>query len=547
MKLVPLDASKFTGEVKIDPVVVQNIGVRVKPVSTGPLVKTIRTVGNVDYAEPLLSDVSPKVGGWIEKLYVNETGQQVTAGDKLFDLYSPELYAAQEEYLLAYRNQGKVGADFVPDAAKNNKALLDSARTKLQYFDITPAQIKALERAGKPSKTMTILAPRGGVVIEKHAFAGMKIDAGMLVFRIADLSKVWVMATVYEYQLPYVQVGQQAVMTLSYLPGEKFEGKVVYVYPYLNEKTRQAKVRLEVANPHGLLKPGMFASVELKNELAKDRVLAPRSAIIDTGTRSVAFVSLGNGRFEPRNVRTGVETEDGKVEILDGLKPGEMVVTSGQFLIDSEARMREALAKMVKGDLASNQNPTAAVAGASELKSLPADLQAQLVQVLDGYFAIGNQLASDSSTGIATSARRIADSVDHMLAISIPQHPHFWHDHDEIAVVRGKALELIGAASLEEVRLKYADLSVALGKLLGATGIPPSFGNEVDELHCPMYLEGQGGSTWLQLPGTVRNPFFGGKMPNCFDRRQALPVTGKSANSSVSATQPVAANPTLEQ
>ncbi len=540
MKLVPLNINKFTGDVQINPVVVQNIGVRVQPVRTGPLVKTIRTVGTVDYAEPLLSDVNTKVGGWIEKLYVNETGQEVTAGDKLFDLYSPELYAAQEEYLLAYRNQGKIGANFVPDAAKNNKELLDSTRTKLEYFDITPRQIKALEHAGKPSKTMTIRAPQSGVVIQKHAFEGMKINPGTLLYRIADLSKVWVMATVYEYQLPYVQVGQNAVMTLSYLPGEKFEGKVVYIYPYLNEKVREAKVRLEFENPKGLLKPGMFANVELKNELAKDRVLAPRSAIIDTGTRSVAFVSLGEGRFEPRNVQTGIETEDGMVEVLDGLKPGEMVVTSGEFLLDSEARIREALAKMIKGNLAVNQKVAAAVEGTSELKSLPENMQTQLAQVLDGYLAIGQKLVADSTSGIAEPARKIAESVDQMLNTAIPTQPHFWHQHEEAAAIRGKAIEIIQAKTLDEARLKYADLSVALSKLLHATGVPPTFGKEVDELHCPMYQEGQGGSIWLQLPGAVQNPFFGTKMPNCFDRRQALPVTGQSSTNTQSgpATQP---------
>jgi multidrug efflux pump subunit AcrA (membrane-fusion protein) len=160
---------------------------------------------------------------------------------------------------------------------------------------------------------MAIRSPHTGVVIEKHANEGMKIDTGMLVYRIADLSKVWVLATVYEYQLPYVQVGQKALMTLPYIPGQQFEGKVVYIYPYLNEKVREAKVRLEFDNSKGLLKPGMFANVELKNELSKDRVLAPRSAIIDTGTREVAFVSLGEGRFAPRNVQTGIETEDGMV------------------------------------------------------------------------------------------------------------------------------------------------------------------------------------------------------------------------------------------
>ena len=526
MKLEPIDPAKFTGDVSISPLVVQNIGVRVQPVVTGPLVKTIRTVGTVDYAEPLVKDVNTKIGGWIEKLNVDQMGQQVKAGDPLFELYSPELYGAQEEYLLAYRNQGKVGADFVPDAAKNNKQLLESSRTKLDYYDITPEQIRELEKADKPAKTMVVRSPHTGVVIEKHANQGMKIEPGMRVYRIADLSKVWVMVTVYEYQLPYVQQGQTAIMTLPYVPGQTFQGKVVYVYPYLNEKVRDVKVRLEFDNAQGILKPGMFANVELRNTLARERVLAPRSAIIDTGKRQVAFVSLGEGRFEPRQVEIGVETEDGVVEIRDGLKPGEMVVTSGQFLIDSEARIREALAKMIKGDMAAEQKPTVALSGRSELKTLPEPAAAALISILDGYLEVGQRLAADTTQGMSEPSRRIASGIDALLKVQIPDDAHFWHKHEEAATIRGKALELLQANDLEQARLKYADQSVALAKLLRATGVPPTYGKEVQQLHCPMYQEGQGGSTWLQTPGAVRNPFYGSKMLECFDKREALPVTG---------------------
>ena len=524
MNLEPIDPAKFTGEVSLSPVVVQNIGVRVEPVGTGPLVKSIRTVGTVDYAEPLVKDVNTKISGWIEKLYVDQMGRAVNEGEPLFSLYSPELYAAQEEYLLAYRSQQAAGG--APGQSGINEQLLQSARTKLAYYDITPEQISALEKAGKPAKAMDVNSPHTGVVIAKHANEGMRVDPGMQVYRIADLSRVWVMATIYEYQLPYVKEGQTAVMSLPYVPGQTFEGKVVYVYPYLNEKLRSVKVRLEFDNSAGLLKPGMFANVELRNTLAQDRVLVPRSAIIDTGTRQVAFVSLGEGRFEPRVVQVGVETEAGVVEVRDGLKPGEMVVTSGQFLIDSEARIREALAKMIKGDLAADQTAVVAVVGQSELASLPAVTAEALGRVVDSYFAIGQTLAGDRAEGIASPARSLAGAMDAVLAAALPDRPHFWHEHDEAATVRGKALELATAASLEQARLQYADLSVALTKLLRATGVPRSYGKEVHQLHCPMFQDGQGGSTWLQPAGQVRNPFFGAKMLKCFDRREGLPITG---------------------
>ncbi|MBI1337748.1 MAG: efflux RND transporter periplasmic adaptor subunit [Phycisphaera sp.] len=336
MKLTPIDPEKFKGQVAIDPTVVQNIGVRTDEVITGPLTRTIQTVGSVDYDETSVRDVNIKVAGWIEKLDVDYVGARVEEGQPLFELYSPQLYAAQEEYLLALKNP-------------NNADLLSAARTRLEYFDITPEQIAQLEKEGKPAKTMTIRNPHSGFVIAKHANEGMKVDPGMQVFRIADLSRVWVIVTLYEYQLPFVELGMKATMTLSYLPGKSFEGRVVYMYPYLENKTREAQVRLVFDNPDNTLKPGMFANIELHNTIAQDRTLAPREAVLDTGKRRVAFVSLGGGRFEPRDVKMGIENGDGMVEIIAGLKPGEKVVTSGQFLLDSEARVREALAKMIAG------------------------------------------------------------------------------------------------------------------------------------------------------------------------------------------------------
>lgn len=528
MDLVPIDPAKFTGKITIDPMIVQNIGVRIEPVILGPLVKTIRTVGTIDYNEPTVRDVNIKVNGWIEKLHVDYLGAEVKAGDPLFSLYSPELYAAQEEYLLAWRNRDKVGAPFVPDAAKNAESLVKSARTKLEYFDITDQQIQQLQQTGQPAKTMTLRSPYSGIVIDKHANEGMKIDPGMRVFRIADLSKVWVMVTLYEYQLPYVQVGQEAVMSLPYVPGELFIGRVIYVYPYIDNKTRQVNVRLEFDNPTGLLKPGMFANVELRNELAAERTLVPGSAVLDTGTRQVAFVSLGEGRFEPRDVKLGVETEDGRVEVLGGLRPGEMVVTSGQFLLDSEAKMRESLAKMIKGNMASEQTAVAHVQGASELSTLPDALAGHLNALLHAYLKISESLFNDHLEGVDVSAKAIAQAADAMTQVTIPDHPHFWHQHEEVATVGGKATDLAASKDLKAARSTFADLSLALGDLLKATGVPPSFDKPIQQLHCPMYRTGQGGNLWLQTGEKVHNPFFGvnSTMPGCFDRRTVLPVTG---------------------
>lgn len=527
MELTPLDPSKFTGEVSIDPVVVQNIGVRIEPVTEGPLVRTIRTVGTVEYDETRVRDVNTKISGWIEQLYVDFVGASVEEGEPLFTLYSPALVQAQEEFLLALRRQREA-----PSASQTGLGqpldLVESAHTKLELFDITPEQIDELARTGEASRTMTVLSPHTGVVIAKHATEGMKIDPGTQVFRIADLSKVWVLATLYESQLPFVSEGQRAAMTLSYIPGQTFEGRVVYIYPYVDPRTHEAQVRLEFDNPDGLLKPGMFATVELQSELKREAVLVPRAAVLSTGRRDIAFVSRGEGRFEPREVRLGAETGEGQIEILEGLMPGEMVVTSGQFLLDSESRIREALAKMVRGDLAADQQARVATAGRSELESLPETVAASLIDVLHAYLPIGERLASDRADGLAEPARELVGALDRVVGATIPEDENFWHTHTEAADARAAALELASTTDLAAARETFAELSLALDKLFRATGVPPGLEEEVQSLHCPMFMEDKGGAIWLQAAGPVRNPFFGAMMLECFDQREALPVTGEA-------------------
>jgi RND family efflux transporter MFP subunit len=524
MKLVPLDPAKYTTEVVINPVMTQSIGVRIAPVVVGPVTRVIRTVGSVDYNETMVRDVTLKVGGWIEKLHVNYVGQPVKKDEPLLDIYSPDLYTAQEEYLLVFKRKADAAAP--PELAGMDQALRDSARKRLENYDLSADQIRRMEESGKAERTVALRSPFQGLVVMRNVYEGMRVDAGAPLLRIADLSKVWIMVALYEYQIPFVQVGQQAVMRLPYVPGVTFEGKVTYIYPFLNQESRQVRVRLEFDNPNLVLKPGMYASVELRSTLASERVLVPREAVIDTGVRQVAYVSLGEGRFEPREVRVGVEAEGGMIEILDGLKPGEMVVTSGEFLLDSEARLREALAKLVKGDLAADQKAASVVEGTSELASLPDPAAKAIEGVLDGYFRIASLLADDTLTGAAEPARLAAENTAALIKTEIPGQPQFWAKHTEAAQVRGKALELVAITDLARAREAFADMSVALGKLLRATGVPPSYGKKVEELHCPMYREGQGGTIWLQPGGDVRNPYYGKGMIGCFDRRTSLPVTG---------------------
>ncbi len=532
MKLVPLDPAKFTGQIAIDPVVVQNIGVRVAPATVGEVTRTVRTVGSVEYDETRVRDVNLKIAGWIEKLHVDSLGQPVKKGEPLLEIYSPELYSAEAEYLAAFR-RAKAGQN-ADRADRMDAELLAAARKRLEYFDVPAGEVRELERTGEVRKALTIRSPFDGVVVEKMAQEGMKADAAMRLYRIADLSTVWVQAAVYEQQLPYVREGQAAAMTLPYLPGRKFDGKVAYVYPYLDRKLRQVNVRLEFANPDLTLKPGMFASVELRGAEAKQGLLVPREAVIDTGERQVAFVSLGKGRFEPRDVKLGVEADGGKVEILEGLKPGEMVVTSGQFLLDSESRLREALARMMAGTTGGVEGGGWKVEGSasqastihhppSTLLVLPAPAGKALAGMLDGYFAIGAKLADDTAAGIAEPARQVASSAEALLKVEIPGDPHFWHKHMEAGEVRARALELAGAGDLAKARSVFADLGTALEKLLKATGVPAGYGKEVYELHCPMYREEQGGAVWLQTNQDVTNPYYGKAMLNCGDVVGAVP------------------------
>lgn len=364
MKLVPIDPAKFTGQVAIDPLVTQNIGVRLTPVVTGPVTRTFRTVGSVDYDETRVRDVSLKVSGWVEKLFVNAVGQQVEPGQPLVEIYSPDLFAAQEEYLLVFKRSAA-------DKAANAD-LLAAARKRLELFDLSAEQIKQLETSGRTPRTMTLRSPVRGIVVSRSALEGQRVEAGMPLLRLADLSKFWILATVYESQLPFVAIGQKAVVTLPSAPGRTFESRVAYIYPTVNPESRQAKLRLELDNPDLALKPGLFLTVELQQTVAAAGTLVPREAVIDTGERQIAFVSLGEGRFDPRCVVVGVEAENGLVQILDGLKPGEQVVTSGEFLLDSEARLREALAKMISAAPAARAAaPTVAATSATPAGEFP--------------------------------------------------------------------------------------------------------------------------------------------------------------------------------
>ncbi len=397
MDLVPVyaDQGETVGgqAIRIDPVTIQNMGIRTTRVHQGPLVKTIRTVGRIDYDEQELVYVDTKFEGWIEKLHVNETGQRVKTGDPLFEVYSPDLYSAQVEYVSAARKRPLLERSTFADAAEDAGRMVEAARLKLDYFDVPDDQIERLAETLTPEKTIHIRSPADGIVADKMALEGMRIMPGMRLFTIADLSRIWVYVDIYEYQLPWVHVGQTAVMTLPYIPGKVFRGEVTYIYPYLQKQTRVIKVRLEFPNPTMELKPDMYANVVLEGMLKDDAVLVPREGFIDSGTRKVAFIDRGKGKFEPRDIQVGVEGEGGFVEVLFGLGAGDVVVTSGQFLLDSESKLKEAVAKMMEpGKATPKRQPAREANGAGphqmhleqSTTSMPAAMAAQAQHEVSG-------------------------------------------------------------------------------------------------------------------------------------------------------------------
>ena len=332
------------GTVQISPERQQLIGVKIGAVEMKPLEKVIRTVGRIDYDEKRIVTVSLKVGGWIEDLYVDFTGKFVKKGEPLLTIYSPELVSTQEEYLLALKAKKSLTKSSFPEVAASGETLAESARRRLKLWDITDEEIQSLEESGKAKKTLTLYAPFTGFVLEKSVYKGMNVMPGTTLYKLADLSVVWLYADIYEYELPFIRLGQEASIQLSYIPGGTFRGRAIYIYPSLNPETRTAKVMFEFQNPHERLKPEMYANVEIRVGLGR-KLVVPDGAIIDTGVRQVAIVDKGNGYFEPREVKVGSKVE-GYYEVIKGLKAGEKVVTSATFLVDSESNLKEAVGGM---------------------------------------------------------------------------------------------------------------------------------------------------------------------------------------------------------
>ncbi len=337
------DVTQETPQVDISSEQQQLIGVKTVKASLKSLQKVIRTVGRIEADERRLVTINTKVEGWIEKLYVDYTGRYVKKGEPMAEIYSPELLATQQEFLgvLKWAKQpvDKKKEDTLSlMLAGDATAALNAARQRLRLWDISEKQIEQIQQSGKTYRTLTLYSPVSGFVTQKMAVSGMKVMPGEKLFDIADLSSLWIIADIYEYELPFVKVGQQARITLSYFPGKELSSTIDYIYPTISADTRTAKIRLTIPNPGGRLKPQMFTNVEIRISLGRKLVI-PESAVIDTGKGQVVYVDKGEGALEPREVELGLRA-DGAVEVLHGIKAGEKVAASANFLIDSEAQLK---------------------------------------------------------------------------------------------------------------------------------------------------------------------------------------------------------------
>lgn len=338
------DNSTSKNMIVIDPVRLQSIGITFETARSKMIEKTIRTVGHVEADERRIAHIHVRFDGWIDKLFVNFTGEKVKQGDALFSVYSPELVSTQQEYLLALHAQKILSKNATSTAASGAQGAFEAAYQRLLLWGISEKEIAQLRRTGKVTKTMTIYSPIQGTVINKTALAGMRIEPGNELYTIADLSRLWILGDIYEYELPYIELGQTADISLTYMPNKLFKGRLDFISPTVDIQTRTVKVRFDIDNQKGKLKPGMYVNLELKIPLGKGLVVS-KNAVLLTGERAVVFIYHGDGKIEWRNVTLGARAGE-LIQVTQGIKEGEKIITSANFLIDSESQLKAAMGGM---------------------------------------------------------------------------------------------------------------------------------------------------------------------------------------------------------
>ncbi len=325
------------GSLVIDPTTSQNMGVKTAAATYRTLSREIRAFGKIDIAEPMIQSVNLKVPGWVERLFVDYEGEETFEGQPLLDIYSPKLVAAQQEFLIASRSVQATGSGNV-----HMSELLEASIRRLENWDISADQIEHLRETGEIKRTMTVRSPATGIVVSKYVTAGDHLKPGATLYQIADISQVWAVGHVYEQDLPYVSLGSRATVVLPHLSQRQLEGFVAYVAPYLDARG-QAEIRIDLDNADLSLKPEMYAEIRIESEASEGSLTIPRQAVINSGSREIVYVGFDDGSFEPRTIKTGGVGDGDLIEVVSGLQAGDLVVTSGQFLLDSESRLSEAI------------------------------------------------------------------------------------------------------------------------------------------------------------------------------------------------------------
>ncbi len=512
MKLTPMvggaaggnDSTGAPGSVVIDPVVVQNMGVRTVPVTRGLLARHVRAAGSIVEPETGRTDISLRVSGWIEKLHAGTEGMVVRRGEPLFDLYSPDLRLAIEE-LIAARRAG--GLDSTGAMKGAGEALVGAARRRLQTLGLSADQIERMGALENAPEVVTISSPIDGVVVEKAGvYTGSAVVAGQMVMRLADRSTMWVEARVPEGMLGRVAIGQHAIVRVDALDGRAIGGEVVFVHPNLDEMTRTAIVRMGVPNPDGLLRSGMYGVVEIDAGSSAEVTIVPREAIIDSGESRIVFVSQGHGRFEPRRVTLGERGDGGMVEVESGLAPGEMVVASGQFLLDSESRLREAVAKFLTGAT----EPPPASAGAR--REVDASVSSDVIdKVVAEYLGVVEPLGEEKPETPPARVDGLLGAIDALARRAEGA------DAGRLAAQARDAVGALRGQTTQRQRELLKPASAAIIAIVDAMAPSRALASDLYVAHCPM-VDAQ----WIQRSTTLANPYYAEDMKECGTIERAL-------------------------
>jgi RND family efflux transporter MFP subunit len=491
----PIEMGTGGPAVTIDPAVVQNMGVQTATVTRGNLTKTVRTVGSLEVPETGLYDITLKINGYIDKLDADTTGMHIHKGEPLFDVYSPELVAAEEE-LIAARKSVDATAAAGPEAKTQAAELLAAARRKLELWDIPDDQIDAVATLDQAPKDMTFRSPATGHLADKMIVQGSAVQAGMKLLRIEDHRTLWLEAKVFEEQLPVVAVGETADATFDAAPGQTFSGKIVFINPHLDHMNRTTDVRVVLDNADFHLKPGMYATVKIHTTPQQNVILVPDAAVIDTGTRKVVFVREAAGHFSPRLVTTGISGDHDEVEVLSGLSAGETVVTSGQFLMDVESRMPKpgVTTEPPAAPASTSQSPatTSATATRETARLAPAPTD----DVVQTYLAIARYLQQDHADRKAADVRALIEA-SNALATSGAA------DIRPLARAVKAAAAAMDGQALDAQHKSFEKLGAAMVALIQKAPPSSQVAPTLYVVNCPMEK-----ADWLQTEPTVHNPFL---------------------------------------